>query len=112
MRVEQTELVKLITHNMRTLRQQKKMSAWDLQAAVKAVGGRLPRSVIANLENSRRETFTVDELHWVAEALETSIEWLCTSHGPRCLKCLDTPPLGFECLACHMKGESVEQDPA
>jgi transcriptional regulator with XRE-family HTH domain len=94
----QSDLTKLIVRNIRVLRQRRRVSG---VALAKLTG--IPRSVITNIENNRRDVITVDELFAFAQALNVSVEVLYTELPPACSVCSDAPPVGFMCMTCGLK---------
>jgi transcriptional regulator with XRE-family HTH domain len=102
----QSERTRRFAANMRALRRQRGWSAQRLSDRVGAlreagvVEIALPRPVIANLENQRREHVSLDEAFAVAAALGTTVGWLCDFDGPACTQCLDNPPVGYACKVC------------
>lgn len=104
--VEQSERTRRFVRNMRLLRDKRGWSAQRLSDVVAEAFARgevdalVPRSIVANLENFRRENITLDEALALAHVLETSLGWLADSDGPACVKCLDNPPEGYACKTC------------
>lgn len=103
---EQSPRVQRFVRNMRLLREQKGWSAARLEQEVLQATGRtgteadITRAVIANLENSRRSTLTLDEALLIADALRTNVSWLSDFAGPKCTHCQDNPPAGYACKVC------------
>lgn len=97
----QSPRVELFARNMRTLRETRGWSTERLSLEiVKAGHPPIPRSVLTNLENSRRAALTLDEAFALVDTLKTTLEWLCGYDGPSCTHCQDNPPEGFACLVC------------
>lgn len=94
----QSELTQLIVHNMRTLRKRRHISCTEIE---KLTG--ISRAIITNIENSRREVITVDELFAFAMALSVPVEMLYTELPPACAVCSDVPPAGFMCGTCGIE---------
>lgn len=98
---EQSPRVQQFVRNMRRLREQKGWSTENFCAELKERGHDISRSVLVNLENSRRSTLTLDEAIAIEETLNTSLSWLCDFDGPACSHCGDNPPGGYACLVCR-----------
>jgi transcriptional regulator with XRE-family HTH domain len=103
----QLPVTRRVVQNMRDLRKSRGISAQQLAGLVRGLGvPTLNRSVIANLENGRRDAVTVDELYALAEALNSTPDYLAASLGVKCARCKDEPPAGYSCLACGAEGKS------
>lgn len=92
-------LTATVVANMRRLRKARGWSAQRLTEAVTAAGIAWDRSIVANLENGRRSTVSVDELAALARVLDVEPPWSLTE-TPICATCAGTPPTGFTCRSC------------
>jgi len=96
-------LVPQVIARMTELRKARKWSALHLSRELAAVGVDLPRTIIANLENGRRQAITVDELAGLGAVFGVE-PWSLTSPDMRCPHCWDSPPPGFSCNVCGNVG--------
>lgn len=97
----QSERVQRFVRNMRDLREVRGWSTERLSLEIVAAGhAPITRSVLRNLENWRRATLSIDEALAIADALTTTLAWLCDYDGPCCGHCLDNPPAGYACKVC------------
>lgn len=82
-------------------RRRRGWSAEMLSERLESLGYKIPRSVIANLENNRRNAITIDEVLGLAHVFSTTVNWLVYGTGRACTVCNDEPPAGFTCNDCQ-----------
>lgn len=88
-----------VARRVAALRRERGWSAQQLSERLEAVGCRMIRSTLANMENGRRDTVTVDELYAFARVFGVPVD--CLAHDrPACPTCNDDPPAGLLCTAC------------
>ena len=102
--VEQTSITQQVVSNLRMLRSQRGWSAQTLSEKLLDLGVDMSRSTITNIENARREDFSLSQAIGIAKVFDVSIEWLITLHGPMCNHCKDEPPFGYVCVTCNQEG--------
>lgn len=102
---EQSEFTRTAIANVKQMRRERDMSVRQLAEALQERGSTLTHAVITNLENSRRTDLTITEAMDLAATFAVSLEWLVTSHGPKCNWCNDKPPFGYQCTTCCALGE-------
>jgi transcriptional regulator with XRE-family HTH domain len=71
----------IVATEMRRWREKRGLSAQQLSERTRELGYQVPRSVIANLENNRRDTVSVAELLILAAALDVPPTMLITAVG-------------------------------
>jgi transcriptional regulator with XRE-family HTH domain len=89
-----------IVGRVRSERRRRGWSAEQLEQHMLQAGTRFPRSVIANLENNRRNNFPIEEIVTLAKVFGTTVNWLVWGTGVACVACSDRPPDGFTCNDC------------
>lgn len=89
-----------IALRMRTLRHQRRWTGMELSIRTDVAGFQIPRSIITNLENGRRDMVTVAELTVLAKVFNVHVNWLATGEGPACTFCQDAAPEGYICKTC------------
>lgn len=92
-------LSKDLIDKLRTLRKIHGVSAQELADRMTAQGFRITRGVIANCENGRVQTLSVDHADHAARALGTTLVQLI-SEPAECPTCKGKPPTGFTCNTC------------
>ena len=99
--MSQDATTRALVQRMRDERYRRGWSAQELSEKVTRDGGvPFPRSIIANLENGRRDDFPIGEIVGVAKVFNTSVTWLLYGTGIACTQCNDAPPAGFTCNDC------------
>lgn len=98
--MSQSGITRAIVDRVRAERARCGWSAQQLEESVRRAGVKLSRSVIANLENRRRDDLSIDEVIGFAQVLGTTVSWLVWGTGVACLACGDKPPRGFTCNEC------------
>lgn len=93
----------IVGGNLRRRREALGLSIRALATKVRANGHRTNYSSLTRIELGTNalggmRAVTVDELVFLAEALEVRPEQLLEE--PSCPACRDTPPAGFACLSC------------
>lgn len=97
-------VVTSVVDRMRQLRKEKGMTAQALEDALAEVGVTFTRAIIANLETGRRDDLKLREIVALAYVFGVALDWLILGSGPRCMFCMDNPPIGFICSSCGVKG--------
>lgn len=100
----QNSITQQVVANLVQIRHERGWSAREVSGRLLQIGVDMSRATIANLENARRADFTLTEVIGLAQLFDVSIEWLITSHGPKCNQCKDVPPAGYKCLTCLAEG--------
>lgn len=98
--MSQDSVTAAVVERMRAERRRRRWSAEDLEDAMRRTGTFFPRSIIANLENRRRDHIQIDELVGLAKVFGTTVNWLVWGTGTACTHCGDRPPEGFTCNEC------------
>lgn len=93
-------IARIVGLNLRALRDQRGMSALDVENRTIDLGFRIQRSIITNIENVRRLDVSVDELDTFAKVFNISPWSMALNNGVICLKCNNEPPKGFQCIVC------------
>lgn len=106
-KVVQGSLVKEIAMRVKEERCRRGWSASTLSEKVEAAGAHFPRSILANLENERRDTFDITEIVAIAEVFRWTLDYLIYGVGVACVFCKDEPPAGYICQTC---GKASEDD--
>ena len=107
---DQVLVSRVVAANVARIAASRGMSNSALARAVQANGHRMHLSTLTRLRlgygaTGSHTAFTVDQLVWLAEALDVSPATLL--HKPQCETCLDAPPRGFTCQAC---GAGADRD--
>lgn len=76
-----SSVTRVVAAQIRLWRERRGLSALQLSERTKGLGYHIPRSVIANLENDRRDTISVAEILVVAAALDVPPIMLITAVG-------------------------------
>lgn len=93
-------MARIVGLNLRALRDQRGMSSLDVENRTIELGFRVPRSIITNIENVRRQDVTVDELEVFSKVFNINPWSMALNNGVICLKCNNKPPMGFQCIVC------------
>lgn len=101
-------IARIVGLNLRALRDQRGMSALDVENRTIELGFRIPRAVIANIENVRRQFVSVDELDVFAKVFNIEPWSMALNNGVICLRCNNEPPMGFQCIVC-LRQEAYEE---
>lgn len=97
-----------VAANMRALRKARRWSAHRLADEMTRVRVRWDRSTVANFENRRRQTLSVDEL--AALGVVFNVEpWSLTGSTVDCRCCHGSPPEGYVCMTCGADGGLLKQ---
>lgn len=88
-----------VLRELTNLRRLHKISAQQLADRMTAAGYPINRSVIANLENGRREEISVGHLVIAAQVLGADPAAILRRAAP-CSRCANDPPAGFACRSC------------
>lgn len=83
---------------MRAFRNTRRISGVDFADGVSEHGYKMTRSVLANIENGRFKSISLDMLLVVLEYLDVS--WHGFFYGPLCNGCNDDPPASYICKVC------------
>lgn len=108
-------VARLVVNNVRRLRERRGWSAADLAARMIDMPHPVSRSQLANLENDRRASLSLDETIALATALTVVPWWTLATEQPLCGHCGSKPPPGFVCTVCELAGPTpvlVVDDPA
>lgn len=94
-----------VATRIRAFRTTRRISGEEFANGVTEQGYKLTRSVLANIENGRFKSISIDMLLIVMEYLNVS--WYAFFHGPLCDGCNDEPPSQFICKVCGRSRDSA-----
>lgn len=89
-----------VRRNLKALRTARRWSRDEMAKRLTAAGHSITGVQVGFIETGRRKAVSVDEFYAFAHVLGVPLDRLAEP-GPRCDACLDSPPQGFACLACH-----------
>lgn len=108
-------IARIVVNNVRRLRERRGWSAADLTARMIDMPHPVSRAQLANLENDRRASLSLDETIALAKVLSVVPWWTLATDNPLCGYCRSKPPPGFVCTVCQLAGPApvlVVDDPA
>lgn len=91
-------LSSMVSDRLKAFRTTRGISGDALADDLTERGYRISRSTLANIENKRFKTVSVDLLDAVMEYF--GVSYYAFFHGPLCNRCADDPPTAFICKVC------------